>query len=724
MSEVFDGVDNNPINGADQPAPIGCGKNNYAKLLTRLAALKGQAVPLYRFSMVEVSSTGVELDTLPAQDQLIEMWISRFRNGVVKAVNINRVDKNSFPLLAVSQYTGEAFLLKGKLSGGFFVTEGSDGAVYERRIDINDALVLNFSFSSTEDNLSYKKPQTATEWFFHVLKKRKKIFFESIIATFVISFLAIFTSLYSMQIYDRVIPTQGFKTLWVLTIGVAISIFFEFLQKQARSHLVERASKNIDMELSDVFFSKAVDIRMDARPNTVGTFASQIRHFESVRSFLTASVLFILADVPFAIFFIIVIALLAGPVALVPVVMIPIAVLVGFLSSRKMKLYSSKQMAESNQKNGLLIEVVDGAESIKASGADWKFKDLHRKLTVSIAENNLKLRNISVRSSNLTQMLQQVNYVGLVAAGAYSVASGHLTMGGLIACSIISGRAFGPVLQIPQLISQWSSAKIALDALDNIMALPSDREEGVRLVVPDLCKGKILLEQMKFGYSEQQSVIEADSLAFSPGERVAIVGSVGSGKSTLIKVISGLYKPTAGTIYLDGVDLNQIAPDFIRENIGYLPQDVRLFNGTLRENLTLGLPTPSDSMIMNAASVTGLDKVISNNSQGLELMISEGGKGLSGGQRQLVGLTRLLLMKPKIMLLDEPTASMDTALESHVMKHLFNELPRDSMILVVTHKTSVLSLVGRVVVVNNAKVVLDDTRDKVISMTQSKMASK
>lgn len=319
-------------------------------------------------------------------------------------------------------------------------------------------------------------------------------------------------------------------------------------------------------------------------------------------------------------------------------------------------------------------------------------------------------------------MLQQVNYVGLVAAGAYSVASGHLTMGGLIACSIISGRAFGPVLQIPQLISQWSSAKIALDALDNIMALPSDREEGVRLVVPDLCKGKILLEQMKFGYSEQQSVIEADSLAFSPGERVAIVGSVGSGKSTLIKVISGLYKPTAGTIYLDGVDLNQIAPDFIRENIGYLPQDVRLFNGTLRENLTLGLPTPSDSMIMNAASVTGLDKVISNNSQGLELMISEGGKGLSGGQRQLVGLTRLLLMKPKIMLLDEPTASMDTALESHVMKHLFNELPRDSMILVVTHKTSVLSLVGRVVVVNNAKVVLDDTRDKVISMTQSKMA--
>lgn len=724
MSEVFDGVDNNPINGADQPAPIGCGKNNYAKLLTRLAALKGQAVPLYRFSMVEVSSTGVELDTLPAQDQLIEMWISRFRNGVVKAVNINRVDKNSFPLLAVSQYTGEAFLLKGKLSGGSFVTEGSDGAVYERRIDINDALVLNFSFSSTEDNLSYKKPQTATEWFFHVLKKRKKIFFESIIATFVISFLAIFTSLYSMQIYDRVIPTQGFKTLWVLTIGVAISIFFEFLQKQARSHLVERASKNIDMELSDVFFSKAVDIRMDARPNTVGTFASQIRHFESVRSFLTASVLFILADVPFAIFFIIVIALLAGPVALVPVVMIPIAVLVGFLSSRKMKLYSSKQMAESNQKNGLLIEVVDGAESIKASGADWKFKDLHRKLTVSIAENNLKLRNISVRSSNLTQMLQQVNYVGLVAAGAYSVASGHLTMGGLIACSIISGRAFGPVLQIPQLISQWSSAKIALDALDNIMALPSDREEGVRLVVPDLCKGKILLEQMKFGYSEQQSVIEADSLAFSPGERVAIVGSVGSGKSTLIKVISGLYKPTAGTIYLDGVDLNQIAPDFIRENIGYLPQDVRLFNGTLRENLTLGLPTPSDSMIMNAASVTGLDKVISNNSQGLELMISEGGKGLSGGQRQLVGLTRLLLMKPKIMLLDEPTASMDTALESHVMKHLFNELPRDSMILVVTHKTSVLSLVGRVVVVNNAKVVLDDTRDKVISMTQSKMASK
>jgi ATP-binding cassette subfamily C protein LapB len=490
----------------------------------------------------------------------------------------------------------------------------------------------------------------------------------------------------------------------------------EFIMKQARAHIVERASKRVDIELSGVFFGKAMDIRMDARPTTVGTFASQIRQFDSVRNFMTSSTLFILADAPFALFFIGVIAWLAGPVALVPVVMIPVALIFGLLASRKMKEYSALQMEESNRKNGLLIEAIDGIESIKAAGASWKVADRYRQLTILLAQNEIRLRNLSSRASNLTQMIQQFNYVGMVAVGAYVVTTGNLTMGGLIACTIISGRALTPIGQIPVLVSQWSSARIALDTLDKIMMLPGEREADTRLLIPEHCEGRLKIANLHFSYTSEKPVLEVGALAFEPGQRVAVVGGVGSGKSTLIKLLSGLYKPTAGNVYLDDVDMQQHAPEFLREHIGYLPQDVRLFNGTLRENLTLGLPTPGDSRILHAAKLTGLDKVIAAHPQGMELLISEGGRGLSGGQRQLVGLTRMLLARPRILLLDEPTASMDSRLETLVIRHLFEEMPRDSLVIVVTHKPAILPHVDRIIVVEQGKLVLDDDRDKVLEL--------
>jgi len=455
----------------------------------------------------------------------------------------------------------------------------------------------------------------------------------------------------------------------------------------------------------------------------VGTFAAQIRHFESVRNFMTSTTLFVLADAPFALFFIFVIYMIAGPVALVPLFMIPLGLLVGFAMKGPVERYTAEHMAESNKKNGLLIESIDGFESVKAASAEWKIRDRWRELTLTISGSELKSRLLTAISTSSTQAIQQLSYVGIIATGAYAISSGNLTMGGLIACSIISGRALTPLAQMPNLIVQWKHAKIALDVLDGIMEMPGERD-NIRLLVPDQCTGLLTATETEFNYEENMPALDIGKLELSPGDRVAVLGTVGSGKSTLIKLLAGLYKPQQGRVSLDAVDIQLLAPDFVREHIGYLPQEVRLFNGTLRENLVLGLPVLSDSKILSVAEETGLAHAIQGHPKGLEIPISEGGKGLSGGQRQLVGLTRLLLARPRILLLDEPTASMDAQLENRVMRCLFSQSKKEAVILVATHKASVMQHVNRVVVMESGKILIDGPKDKVIEHLNKQAAER
>lgn len=687
-----------------------------ARLLSRLAAIEGRPVAAFRFGMILKTDGGVVIHDLPRRDRAVELWQIHFPQGQVRGLSVAQLQRSDFPVLWVSSNDDQVLILRGPLAQGGFQAEDESGQSLE--LASTKAAAGSVVQLRTDDEGwqgDEEKPSSAAEWFAFSIRKHRKIFIEAVVATLVISTIGLGSALYTMQVYDRVVPTKGFATLWVLTFGVILAIALELVMKQVRAQMVDRACKAIDQELSSVFFGKALDIRMDARPATVGTFAAQIRHFESVRNFMTSSTLFILADAPFALLFIGVIALIAGPVAIVPLILVPLAIFVGLSFRKPIEKATYDHMTESNQKNGLLIEAIDGIESIKAAGGEWKLADRWRRLTGTIAESELKVRAMSSLSTNLTMTIQQASYVGIIAVGAFEISSGNLTMGGLIACSIISGRALSPLAQMPNLIVQWKHAQIALKALDGIMAMPNERDENTHLVVPETCSGQLRLDRASFQYRKDTVTIEVPALSINPGERVAIIGPVGSGKSTLVKMLAGLYKPSAGALFLDGVDVSQLAPEFVREHIGYLPQDVRLFNGTLRENLTLGLPSPSDTQILRAASLTGLAQAIQDHPRGLELPIAEGGRGLSGGQRQLVGLTRLLLAQPKIMLLDEPTASMDGQLETVVMNHLFNEIAKDSVLIVVTHKLALLPLVNRIIVINRGKITIDGPRDEVVA---------
>ena len=559
------------------------------------------------------------------------------------------------------------------------------------------------------------RPRSAGDWFRHAIAKRRMLFIDGAVATLTINAVALASSFYSMQVYDRVVPTMGYATLWVMTVGVLLAIGLELGMRHLRARLIERACKAIDEELSTVFFSHALAIRMDQRPHTVGTFAAQIRQFELVRNFLTSSTMFVLADAPFALAFIAVMALIAGPVALVPLAMVPLSILAGLMFIKPLARRAKAHMAESNQKNGLLVEAIDGIESVKAASGEWRMLARWQALTQVLADDETAIKDLSSLATNLTQTLQQLGYVGLVAAGVYAIGAGTLTVGGLIACTLISGRALGPLAQIPGLVVQWQHARYALQGLDQIMRLPADSDPTERRIVPDHCQGRLRLQAVRHAWSPDTPALHVGSLVLRPGERVAVLGAIGSGKSTLLKLMSGLYRPAEGRAFLDDVDMSSLAPGFVREHIGYLPQDVRLFQGTLRDNLTLGLPSPTDGQILQAARLTGLDRVIAAHPRGLGLPISEGGRGLSGGQRQLAGLTRLVLARPRIMLLDEPTAAMDPQLEEFIAEGLFGRCPPDATLVVVTHKPALLRHFSRIVVIDQGRVVADGPRDEVLS---------
>ena len=558
--------------------------------------------------------------------------------------------------------------------------------------------------------------ERAIDVFIRALLLRKNVLFSAVVATVIVNLIALATSLYSMQVYDRVIPNSGFATLWVLTVGVGIALALDFILRTTRSLMIEREAAKIDTEVSEVFFARAQAVRLDARPPSIGTMAAQIRGWEQIRSLLSSASIFLLADLPFAIFFIVVIMWIGGPVAYVPLVSFPLAIGLSLLLARLIRDDTAKAQVNGNRKNGLLVEALDAAETLKANRGSWHMLARWNFLMEEVQLSEDSVKRWSSIANSLFSGMQQLAYVLIIAFGAVLVSKGEMTPGALIACSIIAGRVNGPLLaQLPGLMVQWGYARSSLQGLDALLKLPLDQPPGTESLRPERLEPSLQLSDVKFGYSSDRSSVEIPRLEIRAGEKVGVIGGIGSGKSTLLRLLAGLYAPGEGHIRIGGLEMRQVAPDILRRHIGFLPQDTRLLNGSMRDNLLLGLGDPGDDVLMKTVTEIGLAPMIASHPLGIDLPIAEGGRGLSGGQRTLTILTRLFLADPDMWLLDEPSSNLDQVTEARLMQSLGARMSPGRTLVLVTHRMQLLALTQRLIVMAAGKIVLDGPTREVLA---------
>lgn len=555
------------------------------------------------------------------------------------------------------------------------------------------------------------------------IKSHKGRLVEGLAGGLLLTFLGVLVSFYTMQVYDRVIPTGASQTLMVLTMGILVVIAMEYATKRLRSRVYEHLVDLVDQRLARTVYLRFLSVRLDQMPQSVGTLASQLRGYETVRGFLVTLSSQLAVDAPFALAFVLVIWFIAGPLALVPLTFFVVALLVGAWHAGQVRVLMERSQEAANRKTGLLVETVEGAEIIKSGQGGWRMLGRWLSSADESRDLDLETRRLSEAGQYRTMALQQFAYVALVAFGALLASKGQLTMGGLIACSILSARVFNPATQLSNQLTQWAHVKAALKGLDAIWKLEGDHHGQLQPVHIDSLQGGYRFEDVVMNHNGRPALV-VPKLTIAPGDKVAVVGPIGSGKTTLLRLLSGMYKPSEGRIVLDDIDLEQIAKPKLAECIGYLPQDGRLLGGTLRENLTLGLADPGDDALIAVSKSTGLyDAVIAAHPQGLQMLIHEGGTGLSGGQRQLVNLTRVFLRQPRVWLLDEPTASLDRTVEQQMVRTLGAAMqPHDTLVLV-THKPELLQLVDRVIVVAKHQVVMDGPRDEVLAKLKQAQAT-
>lgn len=620
------------------------------------------------------------------------------------------ISKQYLPNFAIVPNFGVVFIYE-QTKEGEYKAQSKDG------IKIFKSFPLNTRFANLRKKEVSKEKTSAYEMFKKVALEQKRLLVYAAAATFSINTLALGTSLYTMQVYDRVVPTGAISTLVALTIGVFIAIFLEMMIKFSRSVLLDYATKKMDIEYSNDIFERFLRIRCDALPKSIGTLTGQLQSYNNVRAFITSAAMFLFIDLPFSIIFILAIFLIGGfAMGLVPIGFLILSLIVGFIFRKKIDQASKNSSMASYKKMGLMVETVENSENIKATGAGFNILNNWNRLTQEAVDDDIEIRHYSDMSSYITAFLQQLSYIAIVSLGAYLVAeNGTITMGALIAMTILSGRILQPIAQLPNQFVQLGKASLAVKDLDRIYQLASDNEGITRPLSPYLDTTNIRCQDIAFGYSENSNVISVAQLNIKQGEKVAILGAIGSGKSTFLKILAGLYKPTKGFVYLDGIDMQLIKRDFLTENMSYLPQSTKLFAGTLRDNLIFGMIGIGDEQIIEAAKLTGLIGLINALPNGLDTVVPEGGESVSGGQKQLIALTRMIVANKKIILLDEPTASMDEGTERQIISMLHQKLSPDQTMVVVTHKPIVLNMVDRIIVLTPNGIAVDGTKEEVLA---------
>jgi len=551
-------------------------------------------------------------------------------------------------------------------------------------------------------------------WFWDTLKLSKEAFVSVIVASILINFFVIATPLFTMNVYDRVVPNAAIETLWVLAIGVLLVYGFDMALRFLRTYFLEVSGKKSDVIMSSIIFEQVMNLKMSEWPRSVGAFANNLREFESIRSFFTASTLSTLVDLPFSILLLILVAYIGGPLVVVPVVITILLLLYSYLITKPLRESIEATFEASANKNAHLIESLHSIQTIKALGASSHSQWVWEESSGAIAHKSMRSRLLSNSIAVISQFLMQLNTVCLIIFGVYQISDQLLSLGGLIAVVMLSSRAVAPVGQVATLISQYQQTKTAFDSLDNIMNLPVERPENKQYVRRPSFDGHIEFKKVAFSYPDAQQASLTDiSFNITPGEHVGIIGKVGSGKSSLAKLILGLYEPSSGSISVDDINSKQIDPADLRQHISYLSQEVGLMRGTIRDNMIYRDPQVHDERLLDVAALCGVDQFVNQLPSGFDTQVGEQGACLSGGQRQSIALGRALLRNESIVILDEPTSNMDNSTEFRIKRRLF-DYTRDKTLIVITHKTSMLDLVERLIVVENGRILMDGPKAQVV----------
>lgn len=551
-------------------------------------------------------------------------------------------------------------------------------------------------------------------WFRDTLKLSRWLYADAMLASLLVNLLGLMVPLFVMQTYDRVVPNQATSTLWVLAIGLFIGTSFELLLRVMRANLLDSAGKKTDVVLSATLFERITGMAMKARPATVGGFAQNIHDFQGLREFLTAVTLTSLIDLPFALLMILVIGLLGGQLIAIPLLAFPLTAVFALIIQSRLRDTVQRSLALGAQRQALLIETLGGLETLKACGAESERQHQWETTHGALTRLDAHARFLSALATNGTLFLQQCAGMAIIIGGVYTIIAGDMSVGALVACYMLNSRVLAPLGQIAGLITRYQQARLTMKSTDAMMGLPQERQARQRPLERTQLKGGLEVRQVSFNYPGQtHPALEKVSLHLKAGERVGIIGRSGSGKSTLARLLMGFYAPDEGEILLDGLDLRQLDVADLRHQVGYVAHDLPLLAGSLRDNLTLGARYVGDARMLEVAELTGVSELARQHPQGFDRPVGERGQLLSSGQRQAVLMARALLLDPPILLLDEPTSSMDNSSEE-ILRNRLSRLARGKTLVLITHRASMLSLIDRLVVLDNGHIVADGPKETVL----------
>lgn len=644
--------------------------------------------------------------------RIVERQLTDIPQQVLPAVLLLK-DGGACLLTAMDRETGTAEMHRPGLAGRQIINLSELAQTYSG----------NSIFVQRQHQFDERTPEVinvrSRHWFWGAMSDAWPIYRDVLLGSFLINLFALVSPLFIMNVYDRVVPNNAIETLWVLAIGVAVVLVFDFIIKSLRGYFIDLAGKKVDVTLSALIYERVMGLKMFVRPESVGAFANNLRAFEGIRDFITSATVSTLVDLPFVILFLIVIAWLGGPLVFVPIAAIPIIVLYSLFIQNSLQEAVDHSFRGSSQKNAMLIESLSAMETIKSLSAEGAMQRKWENAVGYISTWSLRARLLSSSSVNIATLVQQLSMIGIVVYGVYLIGSGELTTGALIACVILTGRALAPTGQLANLATQYHQSKAGLHSLNEVMDLPVERPVGKSFIHRSSFAGAIAFHGINFTYPNQEDKSLTDiSFSLKQGEHIALIGRIGSGKTTIERLIMGLYEPQDGAIRIDGIDTRQIDPVDLRRNIGYIPQDITLFYGSVRDNIVYGMPNADDASVLRAARIAGVTDFVDRHPLGFDMQVGERGEGLSGGQRQAIAIARALLLDPPILLMDEPSNSMDNSTEEQLKQRL-TEVIKDKTLILVTHRASLLSFVNRLIVLDNGKLVADGPKNEVLEALKS-----